>query len=166
MPIKVLVAGGTIDKKYNPLSGELELTSSNIENMLNEGNTTADFSVETIFLKDSLEMGDSCRSQILKKCQTFPEKKIIITHGTDTMENTAKLLGENIKDKVIVLTGAMIPYSFKNSDALFNLGSAITAVNILQEGVYIAMNGKVFSFDNVIKNKREGIFDSLTKHRI
>lgn len=166
MPIKVLVAGGTIDKKYNPINGELELTSSNIKEMLEEGKTTANFTIETIFLKDSLEMGDSCRDEILNVCKSFTEEKIIITHGTDTMENTAKLLGENLIGKTVVITGAMIPYSFKNSDALFNLGSAITAVSLLKNGVYIAMNGKIFSYDNVVKNKIDGVFELKSKHII
>jgi len=126
--------------------------------MLAQGRAKLEISPETVMLKDSLDMDDNDRQQILKSCVACGESQIVITHGTDTMVETSQVLAAEIKDKTIVLLGAMVPYQFKNSDALFNLGCAITAVQTLENGVYITMNGKVFNFDEVSKNKELGEF--------
>ena len=161
MKIKVLITGGTIDKAYNTSTGELTFVETHIINMLNRSRSMADTLSEVLFLQDSLEMTDDDRSLILSKCQQSEENAILITHGTDTMVETAKLLGENIKDKTIVLFGAMVPYSISQSDALFNLGFALSVVQAQPFGVYIAMNGKMFDFDKVQKNKSLGIFENV-----
>jgi len=158
MTIKLLITGGTIDKQYDELNGELIFTQSGVEDMLAQGRAKLEISPETVMLKDSLDMDDNDRQQILKSCVACDESQIVITHGTDTMVETSQVLATEIKDKTIVLLGAMVPYQFKNSDALFNLGCAIAAVQILKNGVYITMNGKVFNFDEVSKNKKLGEF--------
>lgn len=160
MTIKLLITGGTIDKQYDELNGELIFTQSGVDDMLVQGRAKLDISPETVMLKDSLDMNDNDRQQILKSCLTCDESQIIITHGTDTMVETSQVLAAEIKDKTIVLLGAMVPYQFKNSDALFNLGCAIAAVQILENGVYITMNGRIFNYDDVIKNKDMGEFQS------
>jgi len=159
MSIQFLITGGTIDKVYNELTGELEFDQTHIVDMLNRGRSMVDTESEVLFLKDSLDMSDNDRELILSKCINSSAKQIVITHGTDTIVQTAKLLGDQIKDKVVVLFGAMIPYSINNSDALFNLGLALSAVQANDNGVYVAMNGKVFNFNNVEKNKTLGIFE-------
>ncbi len=158
MKIKVLITGGTIDKTYKELTGELSFTETHMVDMFNRGRSMADTLSEVLFLKDSLEMVDSDREFILDKCLSCDEQHILITHGTDTMVQTAKFLAEKIKDKTLVLFGSMIPYSVDNSDALFNLGVALSAVQLKKPGVYIAMNGRVFDFDQVKKDKSLGIF--------
>ena len=158
MKIKVLITGGTIDKAYKELTGELSFTETHMVDMFNRGRCMADTLSEVLFLKDSLEMVDSDREFILDKCLSCDEQHILITHGTDTMAQTAKFLAEKIKNKTIVLFGSMIPYSVDNSDALFNLGVALSAVQLKKPGVYIAMNGRVFDFDQVKKDKSLGIF--------
>ena len=160
MTIKVLITGGTIDKQYNELNGELIFTQSGVKDMLAQGRAKLDISYETIMLKDSLELNDDDRQKILAACLACDESQIVITHGTDTMVETSQVLAEEIKDKTVVLLGAMVPYKIKNSDALFNLGCAIAAVQSLGNGVYITMNGKVFNFDEVIKNKDLGEFQA------
>lgn len=159
MNIRLLITGGTIDKRYNELDGELVFTESAVEEMLNQGRAKLDVSLQTLMLKDSLDMNDADRQQILAACQSCKESHIVITHGTDTMVETSQVLA-NIKDKTIVLLGAMVPYAFKQSDALFNLGCAIAAVQTLTSGIYITMNGKVFPYDRVVKNKVLGEFQS------
>jgi len=161
MAIKILITGGTIDKEYDELNGELIFTKSHLPKILKEARCKIDIELKTVMLKDSLFTTDSDRKEILQNCKNCEEDKIIITHGTDTMPETAKVLGENIKDKTIVLLGAMIPYVFSGSDALFNLGCAVSAVQILPKGVYITMNGKIFSWDNIKKNKEIGEFENL-----
>jgi len=158
MKIKVLITGGTIDKAYKELTGELSFTETHMVDMFNRGRCMADTLSEVLFLKDSLEMVDSDREFILDKCLSCDEQHILITHGTDTMAQTAKFLAEKIKNKTVVLFGSMIPYSVDNSDALFNLGVALSAVQLKKPGVYIAMNGRVFNFDQVKKDKSLGIF--------
>lgn len=158
MKIRLLVAGGTIDKKYNELTGELEFYATNIPKMLERGRSQLEIVVETMFLKDSLEMENDDRRLIFERCKECKESNVIITHGTDTMVEMAEILGREIQSKTIILVGAMIPYSISNSDALFNLGSAISSVQLLGNGVYIVMNGNIFSWDNVFKNKEKGIF--------
>jgi len=161
MAIKIIITGGTIDKVYNHLNGELIFTESNVPEMLKQARSTLKVKTQTLFLKDSLDMTDNDREKILRACKNCTENQIVITHGTDTMPETAKALGSAIKNKTIVLLGAMIPHSFGNSDALFNLGCALSAVQFLQQGVYISMNGKIFSCDNVRKDKSKGEFCSL-----
>jgi L-asparaginase len=161
--IRILIAGGTIDKEYDPLTGELTFAKSHLSNMLNQVRCKVKFILEEVMLKDSLQMRIEDREEILKKCIHCSENKIIITHGTDTMVETAQILDNNVKGKIIVLVGAMIPYVFGASDALFNLGCAFSAVQALKRGVYITMNGKIFSWDNVRKNKETGEFEELKK---
>ena len=160
MTIKLLITGGTIDKQYNELNGELIFAQSAVEDMLAQGRVKLDILLETVMLKDSLDMDDSDRQQILDSCMACDEPHIVITHGTDTMVETSQVLATKIKDKTIVLLGAMVPYQLKNSDALFNLGCAIAAVQTLENGVYVTMNGKIFNYDEVIKNKELGEFQS------
>jgi len=161
MKVKILITGGTIDKSYNMHNGELHFVDSHIPSMLVEGRCKVELEIDKLMLKDSLEMNDSDRLQIVSSCQQTRASRIIITHGTDTMVQTAQLLKQQVRDKTIVLTGAMIPYVFDRSDSLFNLGSAFTAVQCLPAGVYIAMNGRVFNADNVVKNREEGCFETL-----
>ena len=160
--IRILITGGTIDKEYDPLTGELTFPKSHLSNMLNQVRCRASCVLEEVMLKDSLQMGSEDREEILKKCADCLENRIIITHGTDTMVETAQVLGKNVKRKTVVLVGAMIPYAFGASDALFNLGGAFSAVQALQPGVYITMNGKIFTWNNVRKNKESGEFEELT----
>ena len=158
MSIRILVTGGTLDKVYNEINGELTFGQSHIEEMLKRGRYKSDVQIEPILMKDSLEMDDEDRKQIIKKCLDCNESKILITHGTDTMVDTGKVLMDSIKGKTVVLTGAMIPYSIKSSDALFNLGYAIAATQFLSAGIYIAMNGQIFPANNVCKDLDLGIF--------
>ena len=159
--IRILITGGTIDKEYDPLTGELTFSKSHLSNMLHQVKCTARFILEEVMLKDSLKMMSEDREEILKKCINCLEDKIIVTHGTDTMVETARVLGNNVKGKTVVLVGAMIPYAFGASDALFNLGCAFSAVQALQPGVYITMNGEIFNWDNVRKNRESGEFEEL-----
>ncbi len=161
MTIKFLITGGTIDKRYNELNGDLVFTQSCVGDMLKQGRVTADVSLETVMLKDSLDMGDEDRRTILHACLAADEPHIVITHGTDTMVETARVLADAIHDKTIVLLGAMIPYVFEYSDALFNLGCAVSAVQTLGTGVYITMNGNVFDHGKVTKNTAVGQFQNI-----
>ncbi len=158
--IRLFSTGGTIAKRYDELSGELVFDKEHIEKMLLQGRCKADIKISTLMLKDSLDMDDNDINTILKEVKNCNENKIIITHGTDTMIQSAKKLSK-IDDKTIIFTGAMIPYAFKNSDALFNIASAITATETLKYGVYVCMNGKVFLADSVVKDRKLGIFLSL-----
>jgi L-asparaginase len=160
MKIKLLITGGTIDKVYNKLAGELTFDNSHLNEMLECSRSTVDIDSEVLFLKDSLDMTNEDRNLILSKCLECNENKVVITHGTDTMVETARLLGGQIKNKVVILFGSMIPYAINKSDALFNLGAALSAVQNKTNGVYIAMNGQVFDFDKVEKNKALGIFEN------
>lgn len=161
MKIKIIVTGGTFDKEYNELTGQLFFKDTHLPEMLNLGRSLINVTVETAMMIDSLEMTDKHRENIASHCKKAKEKNIIITHGTDTMPETAKYLSKHIKNKTIVLTGAMVPYKFGSSDGLFNLGSALAFVQTLPPGIYVAMNGKYFHADKVKKNKRKGIFESL-----
>lgn len=162
MSIRILLTGGTIDKLYSVDAGELTFEETHIEEMLDRANVTADIVIEELMLKDSLDIDDTEREQILEACEACEEESILITHGTDTMVETAELLGEAGLDKSIVLTGAMVPYSVRDSDALFNLGFALAAVQLAPGGVYIAMNGELFDWDDVRKNDDDGCFESLS----
>ncbi len=159
MTIKILITGGTFDKEYMELSGELIFKNTHVHEMLKLARCKLDVKIRTLMMIDSLDMTDYHRNIILEKCKNSKEEKIVITHGTDTMTETAKQLGENIKNKTIVLTGALVPYAFGSSDGLFNLGSALSFAQALPNGVYIVMNGKYFRYNNVIKNKLTGEFE-------
>ena len=159
--ITILVTGGTFDKEYNEISGALYFNESNIKEMLELGRCKIPVSIKNLMLKDSLDMVDIDRKLILDACIQTKIKKIVVTHGTDTMTKTAKLLAQNIKNKTIVFTGAMIPYKFGASDGLFNLGSALTAAQTLESGVYIAINGNIFKWDEVTKNRKKGVFELI-----
>lgn len=164
MTIKILITGGTFDKEYRELTGELFFRNTHVSSMLELGRAKIDVKIRTLMLIDSLEMTDNHRKIILEKCRNAKEDKIIITHGTDTMAETAKFLGQNIENKTIILTGAMIPYTFGSSDGLFNLGSALAFAQSLPRGVYVAMNGKYFYWHNVRKNKETGVFEESLKN--
>lgn len=158
MAIRILILGGTFDKEYDPLTGQLYFKNTHIHEMLKLGKSRLKTKIKTVMMIDSISMTDAHRKLILKECQETKEDKILITHGTDTMVDTAKYLGTRITDKTIILTGAMVPYAFGSSDGLFNLGSALAFLQTLSPGVYISMNGKYFHFDKVQKNKQTGLF--------
>ena len=162
MAITILVTGGTFDKEYNELEGKLYFRDTHVPEMLQLGRCKVPVEVETLMLIDSLELTDADRQNILRHCRGCSETRMIVTHGTDTMEQTARVLGESIRDKTIVLTGAMIPYKFGSSDGLFNLGSALSFVQVLPAGVYIAMNGRCFRWDRVRKNPALGVFEEIS----
>lgn len=161
MGIRIFVTGGTFDKEYNELTGQLFFKDSHLPEMLELGRCLVAVDIRTLMMIDSLEMTDIDRELIALHCAEAEEKHIIITHGTDTMAKTAQVLAHKIKNKTVVLTGAMIPYKFGSSDGLFNLGSAMAFVQTLPPGVYIAMNGKYFNANNVRKNKESGVFEEL-----
>ena len=162
MPIKIFVTGGTFDKEYHELDGKLFFKKTHLAEMLSLGRSKVDVDVKTLMLIDSLDMTDEHRQEILRQCKSTKADRIVITHGTDTMEVTARALGRAIRKKTIVLTGAMVPYKFGSSDGLFNLGSALAFVQTLPQGVYIAMNGRCFKWNNVKKNRKTGVFEELT----
>ena len=159
--IKLFATGGTFDKEFNEINGDLEFQKTNLYELLELGRCKLDIKIETLMMIDSLKMSDSERNYIVEKCKKENTHKIVITHGTDTMVETAEVLAKNIQDKTIILTGAMIPIKFGSSDGLFNLGSALSFVQILESGVYITMNGRYFPWDNVRKNKKIGVFEKL-----
>ena len=161
MPIQVFITGGTFDKEYNELNGNLYFKETHLHEMLQLGRSKLDLSITTLMMKDSLEFTEEDRKQIAEACLKTSEDKIFITHGTDTMTITASYLAKYCTNKTIVLTGAMVPYKFGSSDGLFNLGSALAFVQILPKGVYIAMNGKIFEADKVQKNKERGEFEAI-----
>lgn len=160
--IRVLVTGGTFDKEYNFITGKLYFKDTHLQEMFAHGRCTLDIRLRTLMMVDSLEMTDEHRQLILSNCQTVEEKQIIITHGTDTMTETAHFLAQAQLSKTIVLTGAMIPYKFgMSSDGFFNLGAALAFVQTLPLGVYICMNGRYFNHDNVRKNRQTGFFETI-----
>ena len=159
MAIRIFVTGGTFDKEYNELNGELYFKDTHLPELFKLGRSKVSVEVRTLMMVDSLEMSDMDRDLIANHCLKTEEDKIIITHGTDTMAETAKLLASKKIDKTIILTGAMIPYKFGSSDGLFNMGSALAFVQTLPHGVYVAMNGRYFNWDNVKKNKKTGVFE-------
>ena len=161
MAVRLFVTGGTFDKEYDEIRGELYFADSHLNDMLEMGRCKVDVKVRTLMLVDSLEMSAADRDTIANNCNDVSESQIIITHGTDTMVETARVLAERVTDKTIVLTGAMIPIAFGSSDGLFNLGGALTAVQVLPAGVYVSMNGRVFNWDNVRKNRDTGVFEAL-----
>jgi len=161
MPIRIFVTGGTFDKEYNELNGELFFKDTHLHEMLRLGRSKLQLDVTTLMMIDSLDMKDEDRDQIARACIEAKEQKILITHGTDTMPITAAMLSQKVLNKTIVITGAMVPYKFGSSDGLFNLGAALAFVQSLPHGVYVAMNGKIFKGDNVMKNKATGEFEPI-----
>jgi L-asparaginase len=159
--IRIIVTGGTFDKHYDEIKGSLTFKETHLPEILAFVRCTTPLEVELNQLIDSLDMQTANRLWILESCRRAAEERIVITHGTDTMVETAAVLGEANLGKTIVLTGAMVPYIFNNSDAVFNLGCAVTAVQLEPPGVYIAMNGRVFSWDNVRKNRERAVFEEL-----
>ena len=159
--IRVLITGGTFDKEYDELQGRLYFKDTHLPEMLRLGRCRVPVAVETVMLVDSLHMTDGDRQRIADRSRNSPESLIVITHGTDTMVETAAALAAAVPDKTIVLTGAMVPYAFGSSDGLFNLGSAISFVQTLPPGVYIAMNGTHFEWHNVRKNRETGVFELI-----
>ncbi len=159
MAIRILVTGGTFDKEYNERSGQLFFKDTHIAEMLRLGRSRVEVAIRTIMMIDSLEMTDADRALIVQNCLHSAENQIVITHGTDTMTETAVAVAAAIRDKTVVLTGAMIPYAFGSSDGLFNLGSALSFVQVLPPAVYIAMNGKCFLWNCCRKNRERGEFE-------
>ncbi len=157
--LRILVTGGTFDKDYHELEGRLFFRRTHVPEMLRLGRCELSVVVEELMLIDSLEMSDSDRERILAACRSAPEPRIVITHGTDTLERTAQTVGAAGLAKTIVLTGAMVPYTFGSSDGLFNLGSALAFAQSLSAGTYVAMNGRCFRWDNVRKNRSSGVFE-------
>lgn len=158
MKIRIFITGGTFDKEYNELNGELFFKETHLAEMLRLGRCKLNIDIRTLMMIDSLDMTDTDRKIIAENCKSVPETKIVITHGTDTMVETAKAIANEQLEKTIILTGAMVPYTFGSSDGLFNLGSALAFTQTLPLGVYIVMNGKYFNWDNVKKDKQRGEF--------
>lgn len=159
--IRVFATGGTFDKEYNFIRGELYFKDTQLPEMFRLGRCTLNINLRTLMMIDSLDMTEEDREVIARNCQTCPEKHIVITHGTDTMVETAKVLAERVPEKTIVLTGAMVPYKFGSSDGFFNLGSALAFAQTLPKGIYIVMNGRQFAWHNVRKNRETGYFEEL-----
>ena len=164
MALKILITGGTFDKEYDEINGSLYFKETHMAEILELGRSRVDVNIEKLMLIDSLDMTFSQRELIVNKCIESEDDQIVITHGTDTMTITGKMLAEKKMDKTIVLTGAMIPYKFGSSDGLFNLGGAIAYAQSLPSGVYIAMNGQFFEWDKVEKNREKGVFESTKRH--
>ncbi|MGA2270544.1 MAG: asparaginase domain-containing protein [Bryobacteraceae bacterium] len=161
--IKIFVTGGTFDKEYNELTAELYFNQTHVADMLKLGRCHLEVDIETLMMIDSLQMTDAHRQLLLDRCANEAARRIVITHGTDTMDQTAAVLGNAITGKTIVLTGAMIPYTFGSSDGLFNLGTALAFAQTLEPGVYIAMNGRGLLWHSVRKNRARGIFEAVPR---
>ena len=160
MSLRIIATGGTFDKHYDPITGQLVFVDSVLPEALARARITDPTSVEPLMAIDSLDMNNTHRAQILSACERSAEHKIVIIHGTDTLRETAQVLGQAGLQKTIVLTGAMVPYRVASSDALFNLGFAIAVAQLNAPGVFVAMNGRVFSWDRVRKNKADGVFQN------
>ena len=167
--VRVLACGGTFDKRYDPLTGQLVFEQTQLDAVVRRARVTVPVSIETVMLVDSLDMTEAHRARVLAACRAAQETALVITHGTDTMPETARTLGPHFGTasaapdggaKTLVLTGAMVPYAFSQSDALFNLGFAFACAQTLAPGVYIAMNGRVFAWDAVRKNREGGVFET------
>ena len=163
MSITIFITGGTFDKEYDEINGRLYFKNTHLPEMLRTGKCTLGIRVKTLMMLDSLDMTDDDRQMIVAKCRQCSEDKIIITHGTDTMQKTAAQLAASGIPKTIVLTGAMIPYKFGSSDGFFNIGSALAFVQTMPHGVYVAMNGCCFGWDKVKKNKKTGEFEMINE---
>ena len=159
--IRIFVTGGTFDKEYDEVRGTLFFKDTHLPEMLERARSRLSVSIRTLMMVDSLKMTDEDRELIVHQCRTADEERIVITHGTDTMVDTAAALAKAVDGKTIVLTGAMVPFAFGSSDGLFNLGSALSLVQVLAPGVYVAMNGRWFTWDNVRKNRDSGVFEAL-----
>ncbi len=159
MTVRIFVTGGTFDKEYDELEGKLYFRDSHLPEMLELGRCKVKVDIRTLMMIDSLEMTDTDRRIILDNCVKCREDSVVVTHGTDTMEETARVLGEAGMNKTVVLTGAMVPFKFGSSDGLFNLGSALAFAQCLPPGVYVAMNGRYFAWDHVRKNRKTGEFE-------
>ena len=161
MPIKIFVSGGTFDKEYDEIKGQLYFNETHLPEILRLGRCTLEIDIQTLMMIDSLHMSPEDRASIVSECNKCENNKIIITHGTDTIVETAQLIAEAEIPKTIILTGAMIPYKFGSSDGLFNMGCALAFVQTLPDGVYITMNGRYFVWNNVRKNREEGFFEEI-----
>jgi L-asparaginase len=161
--IRIFVTGGTFDKTYDEIRGGLAFADTHLPEMLRLGRSRVEVSIRTLMMIDSLDMTDADRDVVVHNCQQCEEERIVITHGTDTMVETAAAIADGVTQKTIVLTGAMIPYAFGSSDGLFNLGSALSFAQVLPHGVYIAMNGQHFAWDQVRKNITTGVFEALPR---
>lgn len=161
MAVRIFITGGTFDKEYNELTGQLYFNDTHLHDLLELGRCRVDTEIRTLMMVDSLEMTNEDRELIVHQCLHCEEDKIVLTHGTDTMSETAKVIAQKVTNKTIVLTGAMIPIKFGSSDGLFNLGSALAFAQCLPPGVYVAMNGRYFTWDNVRKNKQTGMFEEI-----
>ena len=157
--IRIVVTGGTFDKTYDEINGRLSFGSTHLPEMLRLGRSRVETTIETLMMIDSLDMTDADRARIVDACARCPEDRIVVTHGTDTMVETARAVAHGVAGKTVVLTGAMVPYAFGSSDGLFNLGSALSFAEVLPPGVYIAMNGQHFAWDRVRKNRSTGVFE-------
>ena len=157
--IQIFICGGTFDKEYDEITGRLFFKETHVPDMLRLGRSRVDVSIATLMMIDSLDMSDDDRRRVAGQCRECAESRIVITHGTDTMVETAAAIAAEIRDKTIVLTGAMVPYAFGSSDGLFNLGSALSFAQTLPAGVYVAMNGTAFPWDRVRKNRESGHFE-------
>jgi L-asparaginase len=161
MAVRIFVTGGTFDKEYDEITGRLFFKDTHVAEMLRLGRSRVDVAITSLMLIDSLEMTAEDRNRVLESCRACAEDRIVVTHGTDTMVETAAAIAAGVTAKTIVLTGAMIPYAFGSSDGLFNLGSALSFAQVLPAGVYIAMNGTVFPWNACRKNKESGVFESI-----
>ena len=160
--ICIFITGGTFDKTYDEIRGRLSFGDTHLPEMLRLGRSRVDVSIRTLLMIDSLEMTDNDRELIVGHCAHCDHSRIVVTHGTDTMVETAAAIAKGVTGKTVVLTGAMIPYAFGSSDGLFNLGSALSFAQVLPPGVYIAMNGQHFSWDRVRKNRDTGVFEAVS----
>lgn len=160
--IRVFVTGGTFDKEYDELRGTLFFKDTHVPEMLKRGRCRLDLDIRTLMMVDSLDMSEADRDVIARNCAESPQDRIVVTHGTDTMVDTARRIAERVSAKTVVLTGAMVPYAFGSSDGLFNLGSALSFAQTLPHGVYVAMNGRYFPYDEVRKNRDMGVFEGVT----
>ncbi|MGI8431960.1 MAG: asparaginase domain-containing protein [Chthoniobacterales bacterium] len=163
MAIRIFVTGGTFDKEYNERTGELYFKDTHLTEMLQRGRSRVPVTTRTVMMVDSLEMSEADRAVIVQNCLQAPEDQLVVTHGTDTMTDTAAAIAREVTGKTVVLTGAMIPWAFGSSDGLFNLGSALSFVQVLPPGVYVAMNGKCFPWDRVRKNRERGEFEEISQ---
>ncbi|MDQ3199391.1 MAG: asparaginase [Verrucomicrobiota bacterium] len=161
MSIRILVTGGTFDKEYNEHTGELFFKDSHLPEMLKRGRCRVPVTIRTVMMVDSLQMSDTDRALVVQNCRQAEEERIVVTHGTDTMTDTAGAIAAADLGKTVVLTGAMIPWAFGSSDGLFNLGSALSFVQTLPAGVYIAMNGECFPWNRCRKNRERGEFEEI-----
>ena len=162
MAIRIIVTGGTFDKEYNERTGQLFFKDTHLAEMLERGRSRVPVTIRTVMMVDSLEMSEADRAVIVQNCLQASENQLVVTHGTDTMTDTAAAIAREVSGKTVVLTGAMIPWAFGSSDGLFNLGSALSFVQVLPPGVYVAMNGKCFPWDRVRKNRERGEFEEIS----